>query len=70
MIIKIMKRHPQGDAVSFKLGGRFVVVQFFVWFGFWCFCLFVLQLIGFFAYIILFQMLHENGEGEAREAGR
>lgn len=34
MIIKIMKRHPQGDAVSFKLGGRFVVVQFFVWFGF------------------------------------
>ena len=65
MIIKIVKRHPQGDVVIFHLEHRFIFVQFLFCFLFLLFACFT-EYRGF-ACIILFKMVYENGRQGWRE---
>lgn len=66
IIIKIVKRHPQGDAVIFHLEGRFIFVQFLFCF---LFLLFVLpNTAGLHALFYLKCYMKMGGKG-GEEAG-
>ena len=66
MIIKIVKRHPQGDVVIFHLERRFILFSLFVFFFF---CLLVLQNTGVLHALFYLKWYVKMGGKGGEEAG-